>query len=685
MHRQLHKQLILGVALWLIQASTSYAQVDSLKQELSRATTNQQQARLTQKIAESFFLSARYDSLPKYGALLQQLAESLNDKTLLWLARSYQAQAYARTDSTRFFAETFSILKTCEENNLVKGIAINCLGLGSRFLTYGKYDQAVEYLLKGYNAIPENADSLMGIKSDLIRTVSAVYHHQGKYTDALDYGLESSRLAESSAEPIQLLKSYLNLSGLYGELASPENALGSANDRARYRIEAKKYMILTYRYSKKHASKLSQGATAFNLGSLYMESNQPDSAQLYISEAIRLGKETSFHELLSNAYRTQSKLLKNPDSILLWLDFATKEAVLAKNPINKVGTSLDKVKVLYEQKKFVLAEKLAIESLQDAIDLSLLNDQRSAYHLLYQISEGQQNFKEALKYYTRYVSIKDSMVNEKNFAKIEELKTRYETELKDTEIKNLEQRTLLQTLELKQKNFLVAGVIVASLVIAGFLWLFFRQRSLRQQQQLLQIENRFLRFQLDPHFISNALVSIQQYMLENNNTQAASYLAKFSRLMRQLLEYSRQELITLEDEIDLLRNYLDIQKLRLKDRFTYEIKIDPSLPLSESKVQPMFAQPFVENAIEHGVTNLQGGRIEIVFRAEGDQLKLEISDNGAGINSKPNASPRSLSTKIIQERIALINKSNPRTISLHVGSAPSGNGTRVQLTLPIYS
>jgi two-component sensor histidine kinase len=671
--------------LLIAKAASTQSKVDSLKGELSRTSEVSKRAQLTEELAESFFLSARYDSLLKYGESLEQLAVQLSDQTLLLLAKSYRAQGYARSDSTRFFSGSLEILQTCEQAEFVKGVAINCLGIGSRLLTYGKYDQAITYLLRGYNAITDEADSLIGIKSDLIRTVSAVYHHQGKYTEALDYGLESSRLAEQSADPIQILKSYLNLGGLYGELSSAANGLGTAQDRNRYQIEAKKYMLLSYKFSQQHASKLSQGATAFNLGSLYLESGQPDSAQLYINEAIRLGVETSFHELLSNAYRTQSKLISNQDSILLWLDKATAEAALAKNPISKVGTSLDKVKVLYEQKKFTAAETLAQESLQDAISLNLLNDQRSAYYLLYQISEGRQNYREALNYYSRYVSIKDSMVSEKNFARIEELKARYESELKDTEIKSLEQRAMLQELELKQKNFVVTGVVIVALALAGFLWLYFRQRSLRQQQQLLQVENRFLRFQLDPHFISNALVSIQQYMLENNNTQAASYLAKFSRLMRQLLEYSRQELITLEDEIDLLRNYLDIQKLRLKDRFTYEIKIDPSLPLSEAKVQPMFAQPFVENAIEHGVTNLQGGRIEIVFRAEGDQLKLEISDNGAGINSKPNTSPRSLSTKIIQERIALINKSNPRAISLHVGSAPSGNGTRVQLTLPIYS
>jgi LytS/YehU family sensor histidine kinase len=190
---------------------------------------------------------------------------------------------------------------------------------------------------------------------------------------------------------------------------------------------------------------------------------------------------------------------------------------------------------------------------------------------------------------------------------------------------------------------------------------------------------------LDPHFLSNALVSIQRFMMDNNTAQASTYLTKFSRLMRQLLEYSREELITIEEEIDLLRNYLDIQKLRLKDKFEYEIRIDKSLSISECRIQPMFAQPFVENAIEHGVSGMENGKIEIAFSALGDELVLEIRDNGKGIVPGSLMEQASLSTKIIRERIALLNKANKKPIQLDIGNLASGSGTRVQLILPIYS
>lgn len=673
----------------LVASSLLHAQtkLDSLKKKLDQVSSPAARAALISEISESFFTAARYDSLGKYADELLVLSDKLKDQELYWMAKTFKAQSFMRQDSAKFFYESELALKACMDDNYTRGIAINCMGIGSLLLTFGKYKESIVYLQKGYDAIDEAVQpELLGIKSDLVRSISSVYHHQGRYSEALDYALQGSRLAEQSKVPMQILKSYLSLSGIYGELSSPENDLGTAKDRFRYHFEAKKYMKLSYQYSLVNASKLTQGATAFNLGSLFAEDKKEDSARYYLDESIRLGLETGFHELLSNAFRMKSTLFPtNPDSAIHYLDLAYINAAKAKNPITGVATSLDKAKIFVSQKKWSEAESLTSKTLTEAKQLSLLNDQRSAYLILHEIKIGQGDFRKAIEYYKNYILIKDSIVSEKNFARIEELKTKYETELKDVEIKNLEQTASIQLLEIKQKNFWIAGIVLASLVIASFLYFYFRQRALRQQQRALEIENRFLRFQLDPHFLSNALVSIQRFVLENKSTEAANYLTKFSRLMRQLLEYSREEMITIEEEIDLLRNYLDIQKLRLKDKFTYEIKIDPALSLSDARIQPMFAQPFVENAIEHGVNHKEDGKIEIFFRAQDDNLILEIIDNGPGLNAQRDSSNQSLSTKIIYERIALLNKSNARSIQLDLGNALNGTGTRVLLTLPIYS
>jgi hypothetical protein len=436
------------------QLILAQSRLDTLKSKLKLKRLPIERAALISEIGELFFSSARYDSLGKYGDELLTLSEDLKDQEFYLLAETFKAQSLMRGDSAGFFRQSDVVLKKCVERKYVLGIAVNCLGIGSKLLTIGKYEKAIAYLLRGFDTIDENEKPrLVGIKSDLIRTVSAAYHHQGKYTEALDYALQSSRLAEQSKVPMQLLKSYLNLSGLYGELSSPENGLGTANDRSRYHMEAKKYMKLSYQFSLVNASKLTQGATAFNLGSLYAEDKKEDSARHYLNEAIRLGKETGYYELLSNAYRMSSTLYpKQPDSAIHYLDLAYVHSLQAKNPITGVATSLDKGKILVSQKKWAEAERLLLNTLAEAKRLSLLNDMRSAYFILYKIESGQQKHETALKYYLKYSSTKDSIVNEKNYARIEELKTKYESELKDGEIKALAQKSSLQALEIKQKN-----------------------------------------------------------------------------------------------------------------------------------------------------------------------------------------------------------------------------------------
>lgn len=682
------REVLLVLCLSFILFNTrgySQSKIDSLQTRLGQTKATTEKAKITSAIAESFFISSRYDSLGKYSDMLLEYSKVLSDQRLMLLGQSFKAQSFARVDSAKFFNQSIEILTKCIDNNFAQGVAINCLGLGSRLMTLGKYQQANDYLFKGYSFIDVKANpELTGIKSDLIRTVSAVYHHQGKYTEALDYALQSSRLAEQSAVPMQILKSYLNLSGLYGEISSPQNGLGTIEDRSRYHVEAKKYMHLSYLFSLKNASQLTQGATAFNLGFLYAEDGKIDSALYYLTEAIRLGKATNFHELLSNAYRTKSTLLGKPDSVIFYLDKAYFHAQLAKNPISALATSLDKVKMLIRQKKWIESEKIVVGALKDAKSLNLLNDQRSAYLLLYEIKLYQREFEKALFFYKNYVSIKDSIINEKNLSRIEELKTKYETELKDSEIKSLAQASSLQILEIEQKNYLLLGVSAIGVLGAGFLFLYFRQRTFKQQQHALSIENRLLRFQLDPHFLSNALVSIQSFMLENNAQQASNYLSKFSRMMRQLLEFSREDLITIEQEIDLIRNYLDIQKLRFKSKFEYTIDVDQALAIADARISPMFTQPFIENAVEHGISQLEAGKINIVLRQQHNRLHIQIEDNGPGI-SKSSGSTGSLSTTIIQERIHLLNKSGKEQISLSIGRGKKGTGTLVQLYLPISS
>src|SRR6218665_125343 len=164
---------------------------------------------------------------------------------------------------------------------------------------------------------------------------------------------------------------------------------------------------------------------------------------------------------------------------------------------------------------------------------------------------------------------------------------------------------------------------------------------------------------MNPHFIFNSLQAIQGYIVSNDIKESVRYLGAFSLVTRHVLENSRTDHVPLHKEIDLLKNYLQLQQLRFMNRFEYVVQVDESINSSLINIPPMLLQPFIENAVEHGMHDIEsGGRIEVGYRIEGSQLVMEITDNGYGLSGKlrHNRSHRSLALEITRERIALMNR-----------------------------
>lgn len=161
-----------------------------------------------------------------------------------------------------------------------------------------------------------------------------------------------------------------------------------------------------------------------------------------------------------------------------------------------------------------------------------------------------------------------------------------------------------------------------------------KQREVEFEKNLLELEQKAMRLQMNPHFIFNALNSIQSLIGTGKETEARYFLAKFSRLMRQILDNSRKTSITLEEEIRTLENYLLIEQFCNGERFDYSIKVDETMEQDFISIPPMILQPFVENAIKHGMRGLpegeKSGRINILFSEENGMLKCVVEDNGIG-------------------------------------------------------
>lgn len=158
------------------------------------------------------------------------------------------------------------------------------------------------------------------------------------------------------------------------------------------------------------------------------------------------------------------------------------------------------------------------------------------------------------------------------------------------------------------------------------------QKKIRLEKEVIELEQKALRLQMNPHFIFNALNSIQSQIGTDNEQAARYYLAKFSRLMRQILDNSRNTSITLQEEVNMLENYLLIEKFCNGDRFDYKIQVSDSLEQDYVELPPMILQPFIENAIKHGLKTVEGkkGYIEVAFREQDGILECSVTDNGIG-------------------------------------------------------
>jgi hypothetical protein len=224
----------------------------------------------------------------------------------------------------------------------------------------------------------------------------------------------------------------------------------------------------------------------------------------------------------------------------------------------------------------------------------------------------------------------------------------------------------------------------------------FQQRRLIQKEraknQLRELEMQALRAQMNPHFIFNCLSSINGFILMNETEAASDYLTKFSRLIRMVLNNSKKSLISLEDELEMLRLYLDMENLRFNNGFDYNIDVDENVDSQNIFIPPLLFQPFAENAVWHGLMHKKKrGKLQISLSTENNILKFIIEDNGIGraaaatLRSKSAEKNKSLGLQITKDRLSLINGYSSEKTFFEIedlyDAKANASGTRISLKI----
>jgi tetratricopeptide (TPR) repeat protein len=329
--------------------------------------------------------------------------------------------------------------------------------------------------------------------------------------------------------------------------------------------------------------------------------------------------------------------------------------------------------------------------------------------LLYQTYKGLHQPANALPHLERYHALVDSSLHQqvktgKDIVQVQLTGDQQKLEISRLKINELQQK---QTLQNRTQTFLLIGLLL-SLASGGSLLWYNRQiqrknQVLRQKNQELEAarlhgqtqEMAALRAQMNPHFIFNCINSIKLYTLQNDTDRAADYLSKFARLIRLVLENSRADRVTLRHELEALQLYIELEAMRFKEKVQFSICVDPDIDQAFVRIPPLLLQPYVENAIWHGLMHKpDGGTVTIDVTQPTDQtLHIEITDDGIGrtrageLKSKSAGKHKSFGMQVTADRIRIINDLYHTHTSARILDlvAPDGDplGTQVVLDIPV--
>lgn len=289
--------------------------------------------------------------------------------------------------------------------------------------------------------------------------------------------------------------------------------------------------------------------------------------------------------------------------------------------------------------------------------------------------------RDALQLMNEVYELQKEQYETENTQAVTEMNALYQLQAKDRSIEALNENVKINQLQLQQnKLWLVIVMLLSVLLAAGFLFLYYsyRQRRTAQEKEKVLLQQQLLRTQMEPHFIFNTLAAVQSFVRLDKKEAAIKYLNRFSRLLRSSLELSREKLVPLCEEIETLENYLHLQQMRFENAFRYRISQQQGSDWDAVMLPPMLIQPFVENAILHGIDLNNGeGQIDVNFEIKNDVLEVTITDSGKWVTKSAEPAHRSLSGAISRERMSLLGK------NASISTATKGKGTIVILRIPV--
>ncbi|WP_282074174.1 tetratricopeptide repeat-containing sensor histidine kinase [Maribacter aquivivus] len=515
----------------------------------------------------------------------------------------------------------------------------------------------------------QKIDSLIKFEDFSDKRRALLFHEKGRLLAALEKDVEAIGslnealyLFEKEANKEYLAKTNMLLGDSYAMLSKQDTAAIYSNN--------------AYKFFREIGDKKGEAKTLNSLGHLSFLAGDYDSSITHVKQAIDLQIALDDKETLSASYNNLGFILEQTENYEQAICYYEK-AIALNSDIDRLNTNaLRNLGYVYliqnDAKKCISIYKKAL-AIEEQTEHYVI--QQEIYEVLIEAAVKDEDFKSI----PNFIRKKDSVT---------QLLTSYESEEKMKLInrKNeqfIEQENLKKELELNKKNKIILGAILSFLFALG-LYVFQKNRNSRLElkQQKLELEQKILRTQMNPHFVFNALTAIQKTFFDEDPIKSSTYLTRFAKLVRQNFDVVNKKQITLEEDLDILKNYIETQQLRFENKFEYEINLTDDIEVSMIKLPPMLLQPFIENSIEHGLKQKnEKGLLQINITEQEKYTHIEIIDNGIGYNKEKVSDNREHAIDIFLKRLKLRGLGEEKKFSIQ--AIDNNKGTKVSIFLDL--
>lgn len=502
---------------------------------------------------------------------------------------------------------------------------------GTYLTEKGKYIQALKLFQSIENEIQEKDYSFLPHFYD---AYARLHYYLKDYENAFVYLKKEAKIFEQRQMPKNIAGVYNNLGILYNSKSQLDSALYYHQKSQKINIQLKDTASIVKSYN--------------NIGQTYQNHMQMNMAKNHFEKAL--------------AYPTRfitESFLNNYSGLLI----ANQSYETAEIFLNSLLHS--------EQKKIA----------------------QSALSQLVTLHKQQRNFEQALAYQEQLNKLSQELLDETKVKEIERLKIAHSTAQKEQEIAALKVISESQQQIIDRNKMLVAiGILLLLICIIVFiLWSVNKAKQNKIYQ--LEMNSKVLHLQMNPHFMFNTLAAIQGNILSNQTKLASRYLVKFSKLLRHHIEQTRSGMVLFEGEIQSLRDYLELQKMRMDNPLQYQITFseENESDSTDVYVPAMLVQPLVENAIEHGLENIEHPEVQLHFTVFSNYIRCEVLDNGVGYSNtihQQKTKAKSYATNIIKERLQLYSDEYRLNLNYQVTDRLENNaivGTVATIEIPILT